>query len=64
MDESMLTGEPMPQAKSAGDRVTGGTVNGTGSLVMEVTEVGSATVLARIIALVESAQGSKLPVQV
>ncbi len=64
LDESMLTGEPMPQAKSAGDRVTGGTVNGTGSLVMEVTEVGSATVLARIIALVESAQGSKLPVQV
>lgn len=63
VDESMLTGEAVAQEKLAGDRVTGGTVNGTGALVVEVTEVGAATVLARIIALVEAAQGGKLPVQ-
>ncbi len=63
VDESMLTGEPLPQEKARGDRLTGGTLNGTGALVMEVTEVGAATVLARIIAMVEAAQGSKLPVQ-
>ncbi len=63
VDCSMLTGEPLPQEKTAGDRLTGGTVNGTGALVMQVEQVGAQTVLARIIALVESAQGSKLPVQ-
>jgi Cu+-exporting ATPase len=63
VDESMLTGEPMPVVKGAGDTLTGGTVNGTGALVMEVRAVGSATTLSRIIALVEQAQGGKLPVQ-
>ncbi len=63
VDESMLTGEPLPVAKAPGDRVTGGTVNGTGALVVEVEAVGAATVLSRIVALVEEAQGSKLPVQ-
>ncbi len=63
VDESMLTGEPLPVTKAPGDRLTGGTLNGTGALVMAVTEVGAATVLSRIVALVEQAQGSKLPVQ-
>lgn len=63
VDESMLTGEALPVAKAAGDRLTGGTLNGTGALRMTVTEVGAATTLARIVALVEQAQGSKLPVQ-
>ena len=63
VDESMLTGEPLGQEKLKDARLTGGTVNGTGALVMQITEVGAATVLARIIALVEAAQGGKLPVQ-
>ncbi len=63
VDESMLTGEPLGQEKLQGARLTGGTVNGTGALVMQITEVGAATVLARIIAMVEAAQGGKLPVQ-
>lgn len=63
VDESMLTGEPVAQEKLTGDSLTGGTVNGTGSLVMQVTAVGATTVLARIIALVETAQSGKLPVQ-
>lgn len=63
VDESMLTGEPLAQEKLAGARLTGGTVNGTGALVMQITEVGAATVLARIIAMVEAAQGGKLSVQ-
>lgn len=63
VDEAMLTGEPMPVAKGPGDAVTGGTVNGTGALVVEVRAVGAATVLARIVAMVEEAQGTKLPVQ-
>lgn len=63
VDESMLTGEPVPVAKGVGDTLTGGTVNGTGGLVMEVRAVGAATVLARIIAMVAEAQGGKLPVQ-
>ncbi|MES2434738.1 MAG: heavy metal translocating P-type ATPase [Pseudomonadota bacterium] len=63
VDESMLTGEPLGQEKLAGARLTGGTVNGTGAMVMQITEVGAATVLARIIAMVEAAQGGKLPVQ-
>ncbi|MFE3835730.1 heavy metal translocating P-type ATPase [Pseudogemmobacter sonorensis] len=63
VDESMLTGEPLPVAKEPGASVTGGTVNGTGALVVEVSAVGSDTVLARITAMVEEAQGSKLPMQ-
>lgn len=63
VDEAMLTGEPVPVAKGAGDAVTGGTINGTGALVVEVRQVGAATVLARILAMVEEAQGTKLPVQ-
>jgi Cu+-exporting ATPase len=63
LDESMLTGESVPVTKHPGDAVTGGTVNGTGALVVEVRQVGAATVLARIVALVEEAQGTKLPVQ-
>ena len=63
VDESMLTGEPLAVVKGVGDVVTGGTVNSTGGLVVEVTAVGQATVLSRIVALVEEAQGAKLPVQ-
>lgn len=63
IDESMLTGEPMPVGKKAGDAVIGGTVNTTGSFVMTATKVGSDTVLARIVALVADAQRSRAPVQ-
>jgi len=63
VDESMLTGEPVPVAKRAGDRVVGGTLNQHGVLKLTATEVGSRTVLAQIIRLVERAQGSKLPIQ-
>lgn len=62
-DESMLTGEPIPVPKQPGDPVTGGTVNTTGSFVMTATNVGSGTVLARIIRLVGEAQRSRAPVQ-
>ena len=64
VDESMLTGEPMPVEKSAGDAVTGGTLNGTGGFVMRAERVGSATVLARIVAMVAAAQRSRAPIQV
>ena len=63
IDESMLTGEPFPVEKTAGDRVTGGTVNGTGGFVLDVTGVGENTALARIVRMVEQAQSAKLPVQ-
>ncbi|HBN52746.1 MAG TPA: heavy metal translocating P-type ATPase [Stenotrophomonas sp.] len=63
VDESMITGEPVPVAKAAGARVVGGTVNQTGALGVRATAVGSATVLAQIIRLVEQAQGAKLPIQ-
>ncbi len=63
VDESMLTGEALPVAKAPGDALTGGTVNGTGALVMVAEHVGADTVLSRIIAMVEQAQGAKLPVQ-
>ena len=63
VDESMLTGEPEPVLKSAGDTVTGGTLNGNGSLVFRVTRVGRDTVLSRIVRMVEEAQGSKAPIQ-
>jgi Cu+-exporting ATPase len=59
VDESMLTGEPMPVAKSAGDTVTGGTINQVGSLTIQATRVGKDTALARIIQLVREAQNSK-----
>ncbi|MEE1296720.1 MAG: HAD-IC family P-type ATPase, partial [Bifidobacterium sp.] len=63
IDESMVTGESMPVRKGPGDQVTGATVNGTGAIRMRATRVGSATVLARIIALVRAAQTSKAPIQ-
>ena len=59
----MLTGEPIPATKSAGDEVIGATVNTTGSFVMRATRVGRDTALARIVELVERAQGSKAPIQ-
>lgn len=63
VDEAMLTGEPLPVTKGPGDGVTGGTINGLGTLRVIVRQVGAETVLARITAMVEAAQGSKLPVQ-
>jgi len=63
VDESMLTGEPLPVEKASGDRVTGGTVNGTGSFVVRAARVGSETVLARIVGMVAEAQRSRAPVQ-
>ena len=63
VDESMITGEPVPAEKSPGARVTGGTVNGTGALTFRATLVGRDTALARIVRMVEDAQASKLPVQ-
>lgn len=62
-DESLLTGESMPVAKTAGERVTGGALNGEGRLILRVTAIGAETTLARIIRLVESAQTGKAPVQ-
>ncbi|MES3001719.1 MAG: heavy metal translocating P-type ATPase [Pseudomonadota bacterium] len=63
VDESMLTGEPLPLAKAVGAKLTGGTINGDGRIVMQVTAVGSETVLAHIIRLVEDAQAAKAPIQ-
>ena len=63
VDESMVTGEPMPVAKHAGDRVVGGTVNGTGAIVMRAERVGAETLLARIVTLVGEAQRSRAPIQ-
>jgi Cu+-exporting ATPase len=63
VDESMLTGEPLPVTKAAGDAVIGATVNTSGSFVMRATRVGRDTALARIVELVERAQGSKAPIQ-
>ncbi|MGF3022035.1 heavy metal translocating P-type ATPase [Methylobacterium aquaticum] len=63
IDESMLTGEPVPVAKKPGDPVTGGTVNGTGALTVRVERVGADTALAQIVRVVEAAQGAKLPIQ-
>ncbi|MGE0775157.1 MAG: heavy metal translocating P-type ATPase, partial [Sphingomonadaceae bacterium] len=63
VDESMITGEPLPVAKSQGAALVGGTVNQQGALAFRATAVGQATMLAQIIRMVEQAQGSKLPIQ-
>ena len=63
VDESMLTGEPLPVTKEIGGKLTGGAINGEGRVVMQVAAVGSQTVLAHIIALVEDAQAAKAPIQ-
>ncbi|MCA0368231.1 MAG: heavy metal translocating P-type ATPase [Proteobacteria bacterium] len=63
VDESMLTGEPIPVEKSAGAKVVGGTLNTTGAFRFEAQQVGAETVLAQIVRMVETAQGSKLPIQ-
>ena len=63
VDESMLTGEPLPVAKASGAEVTGGAINGEGLVRMQVTAVGHETVLSRIIRLVEDAQAAKAPIQ-
>ena len=63
VDESMVTGESMPTMKELGDKLIGGTVNGTGSLVMRADMVGSDTMLSRIVAMVAEAQRSRAPIQ-
>jgi Cu+-exporting ATPase len=63
VDESMVTGEPVPVAKGPGDRLVGATVNGTGSFVMEAERVGADTLLSRIVQMVAEAQRSRAPVQ-
>jgi Cu+-exporting ATPase len=63
VDESMLTGESIPVEKTAGDRVTGATINKTGAFRLRATKIGKDTALAQIIRLVEEAQGSKAPIQ-
>jgi Cu+-exporting ATPase len=62
-DESMLTGEPLPVSKAPADKLTGGSINGEGRIVMQVQAVGAETVLARIIRMVEDAQAAKAPIQ-
>jgi P-type Cu+ transporter len=63
IDESMVTGEPLPAAKAPGDRVTGATINGSGSLVFRAERVGSDTLLARIVHMVGEAQRTRAPIQ-
>jgi Cu+-exporting ATPase len=63
VDESTLTGEPLPVPKATGDRVSAGTLNGTGAVTVEATKVGTDTFVARIVALVGEAQRSRMPVQ-
>ena len=63
VDESMITGEPVPVEKVAGDPVTGATINGTGSLVIEATRVGADTMLSQIVEMVANAQRSRAPIQ-
>lgn len=63
VDESMLTGEPMPVEKSVGDNITGGTLNHSGAMVMEAVGVGGETVLSRIVQMVADAQRSRAPIQ-
>jgi P-type Cu+ transporter len=63
IDESLVTGEPIPVEKTVGSRVTGGTVNGTGSFLMRAERVGSETLLAQIVGMISEAQRSRAPVQ-
>ena len=63
VDESMITGEPMPVAKGAGDKVTGATVNGNGALLIRAERVGADTLLARIVQMVSEAQRTRAPIQ-
>ena len=63
VDESMVTGEPMPVSKEQGDTVTGGTVNGTGTLLVEAVNVGADSVLSKIVQMVADAQRSRAPIQ-
>ncbi len=63
VEESMITGEPLPVEKSTGDKVTGGTVNGTGSFVMKAERVGNDTLLGQIVTMVAEAQRSRAPIQ-
>ena len=63
VDESMITGEPMPVAKKAGDKVTGATMNGNGSLIIRAERVGADTLLARIVHMVGEAQRTRAPIQ-
>ncbi|OED35558.1 copper-translocating P-type ATPase [Chromatiales bacterium (ex Bugula neritina AB1)] len=63
IDESMITGEPVPVAKSIGDTVVAGTINGSGAINFRATAIGEDTLLAQIIRMVEDAQGAKLPIQ-
>ncbi len=63
VDESLLTGEPVPVAKALGDPLTGGALNGTGSLIMQAEKVGADTMLAHIVDLVATAQRSRAPIQ-
>ena len=63
VDESMVTGESMPSAKAPGDTIIGGTVNGTGSLIMRADSVGTGSTLSRIVAMVAAAQRSRAPIQ-
>ncbi len=63
IDESMITGEPIPIEKRAGDHVIGATINGTGSLIMRAQKVGAETLLAQIVAMVAEAQRSRAPIQ-
>ena len=63
IDEAMVTGEPIPLEKNVGDVVVAGTINTSGSFIFRATKVGSETLLAHIIKMVEEAQGSKAPIQ-
>jgi Cu+-exporting ATPase len=63
VDESMVTGEPVPVEKTAGEKVVGGTINGTGAMVMRAERVGSDTLLAQIVKMVSEAQRSRAPIQ-
>lgn len=63
VDESMISGEPIPVGKAPGDDVIGGTINGEGALIFRATKVGRDTMLSQIISMVEEAQGAKLPIQ-
>ena len=63
VDESMITGEPLPVEKTPGDQVTGSTLNGTGSILMEAQRVGDETLLAQIVRMVSEAQRSRAPIQ-